>query len=48
MPVIGDFGAVARYIDDAGFGHNFAKISLLMQPSTGFHWNIFSHSDLSS
>jgi RHS repeat-associated protein len=39
VPVIGDFGDVARYIDRAGPGH--AKLSLPMPPSTGFHWNTF-------
>ncbi len=39
IPVIGDFGDVARYIEKHGPGH--AKLSLPMPPSTGFHWNTF-------
>ncbi len=38
-PVIGDFGDVARFIDRNGSG--WAKLSLPMPPSTGFHWNTF-------
>ena len=39
-PLIGDFGDVAKYLDQNG-RNGWSRLALPMPPSPGFHWNTF-------